>query len=105
MTNVEVEGDLEIVELYQFELVASDLSNTEAKDDSGDKERLSSKDWYEFACMTITDNLGVLQKVHYCGCQCRNCMIMPTNHEFICCCEVVTKKEESSSKISGIANR
>ena len=39
MTNVEVEGDLEIVELYQFELVASDLSNTEAKDDSGDKER------------------------------------------------------------------
>ena len=42
-----MEGDLETVEPYQFEPVASDSSvesDTEAEDDnSGDKERLRSK--------------------------------------------------------------
>ena len=45
----EVEGDLETVEPYQFEPVASDSSaesDTEAEDDdSGDEERLRSRDW------------------------------------------------------------
>ena len=45
----EVGGDLETVELYQFEPVASDSSaesDTEADDDdSGDEERLCSRDW------------------------------------------------------------
>ena len=45
----EVEGDLETVKPYQFEPVASDLSaesDTEAEDDnSGDEERLRSRDW------------------------------------------------------------
>ena len=35
-------------------------SDTEAEDDdSGDEERLCSRDWQEFACMTIKDNPGV----------------------------------------------
>ena len=45
----EVEGDLETVEPYQFEPVASDSStesDTEAEDDdSGDEDRLRSRDW------------------------------------------------------------
>ena len=45
----EVEGDLETVEPYQFEPVASDSSaesNTEAEnDDSEDEDRLRSRDW------------------------------------------------------------
>ena len=45
----EVEGDLETVEPCQFELVASDSSaesDTEAEDDdSGDEQRLRSRDW------------------------------------------------------------
>ena len=44
----EVEGDLETVEPYQFELVASDSSaesDTEVDDDSGDEQRLRSRDW------------------------------------------------------------
>ena len=53
----EVEGDLEMVEAYQFESEVSDHSPgeqfedttesvTEAgDDDSGDKERLHSRDW------------------------------------------------------------
>ena len=43
----EVEGDLETVEPYQFEPVASD-SSTESDikaDDSGVKDRLCSRDW------------------------------------------------------------
>ena len=45
----EVEGDLETVELYQFEPVASD-SSTESDieaddDDSGVEDRLCSRDW------------------------------------------------------------
>ena len=45
----EVEDDLEIVEPYQFEPVASDSSaesDTGAQDDdSGDEERFCSRDW------------------------------------------------------------
>ena len=45
----EVEGDLETVELYQFEPVASDSStesDTETEDDdSGVEDRLCSRDW------------------------------------------------------------
>ena len=45
----EVEGDLEIVEPYLFEPVASDSpaeSDTEVQDDnSGDEERFCSRDW------------------------------------------------------------
>ena len=45
----EVEDDLETVEPYQFEPVASDSStesDTEAEDDdSGDEDRLRSRDW------------------------------------------------------------
>ena len=45
----EVEGDLETVEPYQFESVASDSStesDTEAEDtDSGVEDRLRSRDW------------------------------------------------------------
>ena len=45
----EVKGDLETLEPYQFEPVASDSpaeSDTEAKDvDSGDEDRLCSRDW------------------------------------------------------------
>ena len=65
----DVEGCLEIVKPYQFEPIASDSlaeSDTEAQDDdSGDEERFCSRDWYEFACMTIKDNPSVFQKVHY----------------------------------------
>ena len=45
----EVEGDLETVEPYQFEPVASDsstVSDTEVEDDdSGVEDRLRSRDW------------------------------------------------------------
>ena len=45
----EVEGDLETVDLFQFEPIASDSSvdsDTEAEDDdSGVKDRLRSRDW------------------------------------------------------------
>ena len=45
----EVEGDLETVEPYQFEPVASDSSPESDRevedDDSGDKERLRNRDW------------------------------------------------------------
>ena len=45
----EAEGDLETVEAYQFEPVASDSSteaDTEAEDDdSGVEDRLRSRDW------------------------------------------------------------
>ena len=44
-----MEGDLETVEPYQFEAVATDSPaepDTEAEDDdSGDEERLCSRDW------------------------------------------------------------
>ena len=45
----EMEGDLETVQLYQFEPVASDSSaesGTEVEgDDSGEEHRLCSRDW------------------------------------------------------------
>ena len=44
----EVEGDLKIVEPYQFEPVVSDSStesDIEADDDSGVEDRLCSRDW------------------------------------------------------------
>ena len=41
----EVEGDLETVEPYQSEPVASDSSAESEDDDSGDEERLHSRDW------------------------------------------------------------
>ena len=86
----EVEGDLEIVKPYQFELVASDSSSesdTEADDDSGDENGLRSRDWQEFACMTIKDNPSWFQKYtmtysYYCRCQCGNYVIMPTTSRF-----------------------
>ena len=52
----EVEGNLQMVEPYQVEHEASDSpaeSDTEAAgdDNSEDKERLHSRDWYESAYM------------------------------------------------------
>ena len=46
----EVEGDLKMVEPYQFEPVASSESSAQSDtgvddDDSGDEERLRSRDW------------------------------------------------------------
>ena len=43
----ETEGGLEMIELYQFEPVASDSAESDAgaEDDSGDEERLANTDW------------------------------------------------------------
>ena len=63
-----VEGDLETVQPYQFEPVASDSpaeSFTEADNDDSGEEDSTAEGWWEFACMAIKDNPSVFQKAHY----------------------------------------
>ena len=57
--------------------------------------------------MTIKDDPSMFQKIHYdiistlkptiCRFQCGNCVIMPTDHECICCCEVERVSEDHVS--------
>ena len=91
-----MEGDLETVEPYQFEPIASDLSaesDTEAEDDDSrdeDSAAETSRNMYMYALLKklILACSKKFTSIHYCRCPCRNCAIMLTSHECICCCEV-----------------